>query len=567
MQPIDFSALRERLAIVPLESEPIEEIKLPIYTADLETDPFAHGEMITPFAAGFYDGQDFSAYWGNKCLDRFFEHLERVPPGLVYFHNLGGFDFFWMLKYFTGKTMIRNSRIVKTQVKALEGFHEFRDSYAIMPFPLSEIKIEGKKVKLDIDIEKMRASRRNKHREEIISYLKVDCTSLHYAVTRFIDRFGNKLTVGSTAMGELETLHDYVHIKDPSEDKLIRQLFFYGGRVQCFQSGIVNGPFKVFDVNSMYPYVMRDYLHPITGVTSITEKRTKDTAFIVAEGWNHGAFPKRDKSGKLLFDCPFGIFSVSIHEWDVAIKYGLFKPRRIIQCYNYKLRRSFSEFVDTFYALRKQAKLDGDDVLSLFYKYILNSSYGKFAQDSSKYCDYQITPISENLSTKGCNNCLEDNCALHWRPDIILAEVGMILWKRNNKKPKFYNVSTGCSITGASRAVLMEAIANSEGPIYCDTDSLICRELKVVSFSDVELGAWKLEAQGNKAAIAGRKLYALFDGEKCVKQATKGVRLEASQIAWIAQDASREVTYYRDSPSLKLDGTHRFLHRRVKRTV
>lgn len=563
----DLTSIRERLSIVQEEAQPLEQTPQRIYTADLETDPFQAGEMIFPFASGFYDGENFSSFWGPNCLDRFFAYLERVPPGVVYFHNLGGFDFFWMLKFFSGKTMIRNSRIVKTQVRALDGYHEFRDSYAIMPFPLAEIKIDGQKVKLDIDIEKMRASRREKNKREILDYLKVDCTSLHYAVSRFWERFGNKLTVGSTAMGELETLHDYVHVKDPLEDKLVRDAFYYGGRVQCFQAGVIKGAFKVYDVNSMYPYVMKNYLHPISCITSITQKITKDTGFITAEGWNEGAFPKRDKMGSLHFDVPYGLFSMSIHEWDIALKYKLFKPRRVIQCLNYKLRRSFADFVNTFYDLRKQAKLDGDDVLALFYKYILNSAYGKFAQDSSKYCDYQIIPINVNLATKGCDDCHLDNCVKHWRPDLILQEVGMILWKRNNPRPRFYNVSTGCSITGAARAIMLEAIANSEGPIYCDTDSLICRELNGVNFSDSELGAWKLEAQGNKACIAGRKLYALFDGRKCVKQANKGVRLEPSQIAWIAQDETREVTYHRDSPSLKLSGTYSFLSRRIRRTV
>jgi hypothetical protein len=567
MQTFNLATIRERLTFVPEEAQPLEQVPQRIYTADLETDPFSRGEMIFPFAAGFYDGENFSSYWGSRCLNSFFDFLETVPPGIVYFHNLGGFDFFWMLKHFTGKTLIRNSRIVKTQVKALDGFHEFRDSYVIMPFPLADIKIEGKRVKLEIDIQKMRRSRREEHRAEILSYLKVDCTSLHYAVTRFWERFGNKLTVGSTAMGELETLHDYVHIKDPLEDKMVRDNFYYGGRVQCFQAGVIKGPFKVFDVNSMYPFVMREYLHPISAVTSITQKITKDTCFISAEGWNYGAFPKRDKIGSLHFDVPFGIFSVSIHEWDIALKYGLFKPRRIIQCLNYKLRRSFADFVNTFYNLRKQAKAEGDDVLALFYKYILNSAYGKFAQDSSKYCDYQITPIDVNLATKGCVDCHEDFCDKHWRPDLILVEVGMILWKKNNPKPKFYNVSTGCSITGAGRAVIMEAIAKAEGAIYCDTDSIICRNLQGVKFSDSELGAWKLEAQGDKACIAGRKLYALYDGKECVKQANKGVQLSPAQITFIAKDTGREVLYEREAPSLKLDGTHRFLARRIRRTV
>lgn len=542
----------------------------PIYTADLETDPFAYNQMIAPFAAGFYDGSNFQLFWEGNCVKRFFTMLETKPAGIIYIHNFGGFDFFWMLPYFTGSTLVRNGRIVCTNCKARDGkLHEIRDSYAIMPFALKQyIGADGKKVKLDIDMSKLTQEKRTKYKDEIVKYLKRDCTGLHDLVTRFLERFGNKLTVGSAAMNELSKLHTFIKIESPSDDKEIRKQFYYGGRVQCFQSGVIRGDFKVYDVNSMYPYVMKHYRHPIGRLESITPKITKDTAFIVAEGRNHNAFPQRSRDGSLRFDVEEGIFSMTIHEWNVAKRYSLFDCRRILAAYNFKLQSSFALFVDKFYELRKKAKSDKDNALALFYKYILNSSCGKFAQDSSQYHDYQITDDQTNLlPPEPCEQCRVDLCAEHWKVDTIYSEFHLIMWRKLNPKPVFYNVATGCSITGAARSVLLEAYANAKNPVYCDTDSLICEGLSGVQFSESELGAWKEEATGDTVAIAGKKLYAVFKRGKVIKQANKGCRITAKEIRFLAQSSDHEIEYQRAAPSLGVDGKYKFLKRRIRKTV
>lgn len=556
--------------IVEVPEPDPEPEELPIYTADLETDPFALGEMIYPFAAGLYDGSNYHVFWNARtCVAKLFEQLERMPAGIIYIHNLGGFDFFWMLKWFIGESLIRNGRVVATYCKAADGkLHQLRDSYAIMPFALKEYKKDGIQRKKEIDINKLHRSRREKHREEIKAYLKMDCVSLHELCVAFRERFGDKLTVGSAAMTELQETQPVIPFTSLESDKVIREQFYCGGRVQCFRGGFIKEPLKVYDVNSMYPHAMRSYEHPICRLSSITAKLTRDTCFVVTEGWNNGAFPYREKNGSLSFTRPYGIFGVSIHEWDAARRLGLFKPKRVIAAYNFIHRRTFATFVDKFYALRKEAKISGDGIGSLFYKYILNSSYGKFAQDSAKFCDYQIRPDNEDLSSKDpCNLCDEDTCAIHWRAEMVVPECGIIVWKRNNPKPVFYNVATGASITGASRAVLMDAIAKADSPVYCDTDSLICRDLSCVPLDDNELGAWKLEATGSAIAVAGKKMYALFDGKKCIKMASKGVVIPPEMIRKIATSPDAEYLYQRESPSMKMDGTFSFLERKVRRTI
>ena len=37
---------------------------------DLETDPFKHGRLPAPFAAGFFDGETYQDFWGADCCEQ-----------------------------------------------------------------------------------------------------------------------------------------------------------------------------------------------------------------------------------------------------------------------------------------------------------------------------------------------------------------------------------------------------------------------------------------------------------------------------------------------------------------
>jgi DNA polymerase elongation subunit (family B) len=523
---------------------------LPIYTLDLETDPFKMGRYPIPFCAGLYTGDVFHSTWGPDCVDRIFEVIANLPPGIIYIHNGGKFDLFYMMKFVLGHpALIINGRIVRTYTKSRHATkpHEIRDSYAIMPFALDKYQ----KTKIDYNLFEKEV--REQNRDEILSYLRDDCVYLYELCSEFYKRFGNKLTIGATSMGELRKLHTFEKL-GPITDKEIRDHYYYGGRVQCFQRGILKGRWKVYDVNSMYPFAMRNFLHPVDTPEAETRTIRKSTCFISAWGKNYGAFPTRTKNG-LRFDIESGLFHVSIHEWHAAQSSGLFVPLKIQKCINFRHRNSFAEFVDTFYELRNKAKDTNDSFGTLFYKYVLNSAYGKFAQNSAKYMEYAITDGTVNLEGQ------------NWQPYSIdslsnRAAETYIIWKRRpvNEVARMYNVATGASITGAARAILMEAIAKADTPIYCDTDSIICKHLDV-SKSDGELGAWKLEAKADVACIAMKKLYALFLKGECVKQANKGVRITPAEIRKVAQ--GEEITYNRAAPSYHLDGTHSFITRRI----
>lgn len=130
----------------------------------------------------------------------------------------------------------------------------------------------------------------------------------------------------------------------------------------------------------------------------------------------------------------------------------------------------------------------------------------------------------------------------------------------------FEDVAIAASITSAARAVLMLSIAQAYRPVYCDTDSLICERLgSGLVQSETELGAWKLEASGDEVAIAGKKLYALFDKGELVKSASKGVKLNGAEIREVAMGGT--VLWQNDAPNFSLLGGTRFVSRRAKSTI
>lgn len=525
-----------------------------IAVLDFETDPFEFGKMISPFCGGFYNGDVFTSFWGDDCVEKIVQMLlDSNEQYIIYAHNGGRFDYFWLLKYIAKSLRIVNGRIIQAYL----GEHELRDSYAIMPFPLEDYR------KTEIDYERFKNGRREKHRTEIVNYLRDDCQDLYTLVTEFRKEFNDNLTIGTASMKQLKKFHSF-KTGNGEYDSRLRNDFYFGGRNQCFFHGVLNSPIKIYDVNSMYPHAMKSFLHPVS--TGIYESNKVDdtTCFLTVEGRNYGAFPLRAEDGSLDFTVQNGVFHPTIHEWYAALDTGTFKPKRIIKTFGYSRRESFADFVDHFYNARAKAKKADDKIHALFYKYVLNSAYGKFAQNPENYADWFITNVGEfPPGWHDCEKSCTDPCRKKWTPSFMCDDY--LIWERPLAELTYFNVATGASITGAARSVLLRGIHNTSRCLYVDTDSIIAAGSSRLDLSETKLGGWKLEAEGTSVAICGKKLYAVFDAAgECIKKAHKGARLTGPQIMKIARGA--EVISQNPVPHFKLDGTHTFSERRIKIT-
>lgn len=538
---------------------------------DAETDPFKHGRIPEPFAWEFYSDERTEVFWGDDCTEQLLAFLDTLEPHMIWAHNGGKFDFHFLHEHIDNPIKIINSRIVQSRL----GKHTLRDSLAIIPVPLKRF-FKGSKDEIDYRL--MEREHREKHKDEILSYLHTDCVSLYKVVCAFVDRFGPKLTVGSTAMGELIKRHDYEKMK-PREDEAMRH-FYYGGRVECFKHGIIEGPLIMLDVNSEYPAAMKNAYHPTSANFNQSEDLPDDPDqpyFIEFDGWNKGALPSYSDEGSLTFNKEYGTFAACSHELKVALEFGLVRIDKIHQVYAAQQWGTFGQFVDDFYAEKVAAKQAGDELTEMFSKFMLNSAYGKFGSNPENFRDWYINRDWGND---------ELMLASGYQLDVEYEEFE--LWSRPaaNADNSYFNVATAASITSAARAILLRGIQQATDPIYCDTDSLLCRGF-AGEVSGTVLGAWKLEKNAPMAAVAGKKLYCLYDPETLklpkriwnpqfrewdenpdrmpLKLSSKGGSLTMDEIISIAKGGT--VRYDNDAPTFSLHRDTRFISRNFKSTV
>ena len=541
---------------------PMKETKKTIAIVDCETDPFAPDFLIKPFAIGFETPTTYIDFWGDDCVKQFFDYLATCEERyVIYAHNGGKFDFFFFLEFMAQNTSPRiiNGRLVQI----FFGQQEFRDSYAIVDIPLAKFQ------KDEIDYSKFTRDKREKYKAEIRQYLQTDCHYLYQLVTEFHSRFGDKLTAASAALQILNSHHGFERFTSDAVDEKFRE-YYYGGRVQCFETGILKPNsgqrFLVVDRNSMYPSAMKECLHPISATYELNDRITEETDFATIIATSKGALPMRNDNGSLDFPHTTGRFFATGHEIKAGLETGTLEIHSVECAWEFERKSSFADFVDYYYPLRQKAKLEKDKLADIMYKLVLNSSYGKFALNPRKFKSWKLTigEIPEPLASEE----YPDGWTLH------SSNGEFFIWERPSpRRGGFYNIATAASITGAARANLLRNIARSSRPIYCDTDSIICESFSG-NLSDTELGGWKIEADGDCAAIAGKKLYAIFNGENVLKKASKGCTLSGEEIIQICNGAT--ILYENKVPSfhlhnkgaMELDGigSADFVKRRIRMT-
>lgn len=562
---------------------------------DFETDPFDDvlKEEILPFVCELYSDQFGSVVIWDENFDRFIQKVVTAIEGLpdaytIYAHNGGKFDYLFLVRHLRGSVKFKGRAIMSCKI----GNHELRDSLHILPEKLAAWK------KDHFDYSKMKRCSRAKYREEILAYLHSDCVYLFDIVKSFVGEFGLKISIGQAAFSELKKSYKVENVSEQSDEFLRR--YFFGGRVECiagrgvFDSRTRPGDFKLYDVNSMYPYVMANFKHPTSNEYNWRRGDiSDDTVFIDLECENHGAFVSRDKQNALDAspEQRRGRFYVTRWEYDVAIKYGLIEGVRVIGVVDNLVRNDFSNFITPMYNRRRLVKRQMEDLRlagkedttdyeelkkqDLFLKYLLNNSYGKFAQNPRNFKEYYYTDAGE-APPKEWMSFLEgasDEIRHKFSMPIERADE-FAIWAKPSPGRRYNNVGTAASITGAARAVLLEAIQLADEPIYCDTDSLICRSLATNDIDVARLGAWKLEQSFDRVIIAGRKLYACEvqgypDGhEKRIKIRSKGA--QAGALNWSSFEKMLDdeiITTINKAPTISKTGNQIYMKRRIRATA
>jgi DNA polymerase type B, organellar and viral len=557
-----------------------EDRKRMIAVLDMETDPFdaAHETIVKPFLAVLYSDEFETVIIWQEDYGAFVREVIaaiRALPGkfTIYAHNGGKFDFMFLVHELRGSVSFKGRGIMSATI----GAHELRDSFHIIPERLANLQKEL------FDYSKLKRNRRGKYKSEIIAYCVSDCRNLLDYIKKFVEEFGLKISIGQAAMAELRKCYD-VEKMNANDDAYIRR-YFFGGRVECLQGrGRFVGAYKVFDVNSMYPFAMASFQHPIgNAYVSHAGPITPHTIFLEVECRNHGALLHRltdgERKGEITAEIPEGVFLTTIWEYEAALALHLIENVRVQWCVDCYARSDFSEFVLPLNAKKVVARQGMDASVKesapyhalkkdyTFYKLILNNAYGKFAQNPRNFKEFYFTSPDDVPPAAWMKSIYDmppgDRLSFEL-PSFRHASYW--IWEKPAPRQYFNNVGTAASITGAARSMLLRAIHKARDPIYCDTDSLICRELPDVPLHQSELGAWKLEKELTEVLIVGKKLYAYrgHDGAPVIRsKGTSG--LEWDDMLRLIEGERIAMSNF--GPTLNRFGDQYYLEREIRATA
>jgi len=320
---------------------------------------------------------------------------------------------------------------------------------------------------------------------------------------------------------------------------------YHGGRSSIFYQGTLrDGPYYKLDVNSMYPYVMRDNYYP-----AILQGVYEETPIARLEDWlecysviakvkvntPEPVFVKRYKGHSVY---PIGCFTTTLTtpELKYALKRGYILE--VLAATRYTQERLFTAYVNYFYPLKAQYRQQGNTPFATMVKYYLNTLYGKFGQKAHKWQRLEGYPkeYTENEAILNVRTGV-------WRRIYHFGNEAWETVEDGEARDSFPGIAA--HVTAYARLYLWELIrkAGSGNCYYCDTDSLIVNlsgyEALARFIDQDKLGALKVEKVSESITLLSPKHYLI--GSEWTR---KGVPKAAEQ-------TGENVWTYEQFPSLK----------------
>lgn len=450
------------------------------------------------------------------------------------FHDLKALDFFryakkeeWNIELLidNGKTSFLKVRKETKSIAFLSTTNFF--SYSL--------RILGK----NIGIEKSEVDFDSSSYSDIKKYCKQDVTIIKEIMLKLfeyiqINELGTFcITAASQAMFSFRYRFMTTKIFPCNDENIIslERESFHGGRTEAFYIGkLLQDSIKVYDINSMYPYVMRNNYYPtyakyvykkmkisklkhlIKYYCVIAKVKLKTNDNMYAYKYN----------GRLVF--PTGTFISVLTTPEIIYALNHNHIKQIYDVVLYSRGKIFSSYVDFFYRQKQYYKKIKNKPYETLTKLYLNSLYGKFGQRGYKQ-SVDINYTSE----------------IEKRERIIDLETGKVVWKtqlinttiidEDDKSPIHTSVVISSHVTAYARVHLFSLIkkAGRNNVYYCDTDSLFINVKAEKRLKDeiheTVLGKLKLEKQPHNLRIYGLKDYEI-DG----KATLKGIRNNAVRI-------------------------------------
>ncbi len=467
------------------------------FVLDTETTPFTENKKVEFIFGVIYGHNHIEVIHSKEDLKK--ELLKPIYKKKKVFAHNAEFD----LNVIYGNVYLLDSKAIFNGrfICATNGNCLFADSFNIFSTSVETIgrTIGKEKKNLSKDFwEKSIVT------DDDIEYCIRDCEIIFDALLQIFDMVGNsKITLAGLSLDMYRRKYQPFHID--YNDALMPYFFnsYYGGRTEAFYIGKTNA--CCYDVNSMYPYAMKNCIFPnpkylqhkknLSVDTFLNKylKRYEGVANIeIKHGYNYfGHIPVR-KNNKLCF--PVGQFSgwYNFNELRYAIDNGIINILSVTDIvYSQRMASPFKNFVDETFAKKQE---NSNEFSAYMFKIILNSLYGKFAQK----IDTEFIYIENMRSIEGYNT-IE-----HYKQLGVFKKLSLFNERRNDC---FIEIGTGCSktmyhtiplfssyITSFARVMLLDTMVKTVQyePLYCDTDSIFYKKDPCIAQSK-KLGAWKKE--------------------------------------------------------------------------
>ncbi|MBA7522242.1 hypothetical protein ES705_14360 [subsurface metagenome] len=340
-------------------------------------------------------------------------------------------------------------------------------------------------------------------------------------------------TAGSTAMAAFLLGHynTKIYIHNNEQAINLERESYKGGRVECFFLGVLkNDNYYFLDVNSLYPFVMRNNMYPVKYVKILHRMslvKLNDTLL------NYSV------TAKVLIDTDEPVYAVRRERtifpvgrfWTTLttpeLKHAMSKGhiKKVGDAVVYEQENIFESFIDKFYDMRLMFKKKGNREYEQFCKYIMNKLYGKFGQKGenwTKIGNCQNEPDREELVFN-----MDGRRVTKIR--YLLGEVFM----QTGVGECFDSFpAIAAHVTGHARIYLWSLMqqAGWGNYYYCDTDSLVVNEVGLCnlenSLSPSGLGGLKIDERCVNVTIRGLKDYSTV-----TKNVIKGIRKNAIEIS------------------------------------
>lgn len=461
--------------------------------------------------------------YGNSIED-FFEFINSYKKNVIYyFHNLK-FDGSFILNYlinnnykYQEKITLSDTNKFSTLIGEMGEFYSikynvkknfqitFCDSLKLLPFKVEKIAIDFGlpilKGKIDYDNYEIN--------EETLNYVFNDVKIVAMALNEIKKNGMIKMTTASCAYNEYSNMTFYINnlFPDLEKDFLVKWRGAYrGGRsmVNDLHRNKILKNVKRFDINSMYPYIMREMELPYGEPIKCNRNEYNFELYDVNISFKlkKGHLPCILKKGSLGFgeDSYYteteGVENLKISSIDfqlLEINYDI-EYLEFIEILGFKTTKYlFRKYIDKYYEIKNREK----GAKKLIAKLMLNSLYGKFGSKP------------EGKTKKP-----------------ILVEESLKFEYNEKEDMKHYYLPIAIAITSYAHKLLDDNIRYTgiENFVYCDTDSIhTLGDLPKELIDNKELGKFKLEGIEKISKYIRQKCYVVKDEDNSIKITCAGM--------------------------------------------